>query len=574
MTNAGRTVKINVAERIKVRMLDNSQTQLNVALATQLQDDLHINFGDGARTSVVTSSFANGPAILGNFKTFAGSGSQQLQFGSTNSNSEKFVVNGMAGFIFGADDDRLILGNAGSNANIRADFGQDEGTFFNAFARTFSSDLSLLNLTGGFDAFYSQASNQLNLFQNAGTNPSRVQVDDSSSLGRKEIRLVVDGKVNQFGSPNELNLRMRNNSRADVAVKFDKNQNALDQFSIDLANGSRDLNFIGQSPLVAQNLVIQGGAGDQAVQLAGNRRLMTGTLDVNLGASNNSLGFRNGLMIQGDATLTSVGSFNNNVPVAIEGSLTIDNSETTGPNRFDVDSGFRVLGDFTYMGSESIDDVFLNSNIFIAGNATIDLGGGNPAGAPGLNIQDFDFDNGVIRGNLNVMEGVSQNGAKVKVGSNAVVRGNININENTFEIVSILGRVLGGQRLGTGDVQVTLRWDTLDDLDLAVLDPEGDQVSFRNRLVASGGMLDVDANAGSGDTSMPVENIFWPRNGAPVGSYVASVNLFSQRQDIGEPINFTLTITLNGQSRTFRGSVSLSERTIEFPFSFQRGQGA
>ena len=50
--------------------------------------------------------------------------------------------------------------------------------------------------------------------------------------------------------------------------------------------------------------------------------------------------------------------------------------------------------------------------------------------------------------------------------------------------------------LQTGDVQVTLRWNTTDDLDLWVTDPFGDRVYYGNSQVASGGQLDVDANEG------------------------------------------------------------------------------
>ncbi|NJO20006.1 MAG: hypothetical protein HC838_08025 [Spirulinaceae cyanobacterium RM2_2_10] len=41
--------------------------------------------------------------------------------------------------------------------------------------------------------------------------------------------------------------------------------------------------------------------------------------------------------------------------------------------------------------------------------------------------------------------------------------------------------------LGTGDVQVTLRWSTLDDLDLGVTDPSGERVNYENNSIASGG---------------------------------------------------------------------------------------
>ena len=63
---------------------------------------------------------------------------------------------------------------------------------------------------------------------------------------------------------------------------------------------------------------------------------------------------------------------------------------------------------------------------------------------------------------------------------------------------SLLGLPMNGtsQTLGTGDVQVTLRWAGRDDLDLAVMGPGGEMVFYGNPEIASGGTLDVDANGG------------------------------------------------------------------------------
>lgn len=81
--------------------------------------------------------------------------------------------------------------------------------------------------------------------------------------------------------------------------------------------------------------------------------------------------------------------------------------------------------------------------------------------------------------------------------------------------------------LGTGDIQATLRWSTVDDIDLELTDPTGARVSYSNPTVPSGGQLDVDANKDcDGNSATPVENIFWPPLGASQGEYVAAVNLF------------------------------------------------
>lgn len=122
--------------------------------------------------------------------------------------------------------------------------------------------------------------------------------------------------------------------------------------------------------------------------------------------------------------------------------------------------------------------------------------------------------------------------------------------------------------LGTGDVQVTLRWETTDDLDLAVTDPNGNTAFFGNPSVASGGQLDVDSNAGCmNSTSNPVENVFWPTGEAPEGEYLVSVTLFTRCTTSSEPIPFELTILTQGETRTETGTVSNDQTTVTFPFS-------
>ena len=101
--------------------------------------------------------------------------------------------------------------------------------------------------------------------------------------------------------------------------------------------------------------------------------------------------------------------------------------------------------------------------------------------------------------------------------------------------------------LGTGDVQVTLRWSTAVDLDLSVTDPSGLLVSFSQPSIASGGQLDRDANYPcSSATTSPVENVFWPPGGAPAGPYRFTV---TYRTGCGtEPAQaYELTIRFGGE---------------------------
>lgn len=73
--------------------------------------------------------------------------------------------------------------------------------------------------------------------------------------------------------------------------------------------------------------------------------------------------------------------------------------------------------------------------------------------------------------------------------------------------------------LGTGDVQITLRWSSRADVDLHVFEPDGTEIWFSDPgPTASGGRLDVDSNVGC-EQEASVENVFWPDGQMPLGGY-------------------------------------------------------
>jgi uncharacterized protein YfaP (DUF2135 family) len=99
--------------------------------------------------------------------------------------------------------------------------------------------------------------------------------------------------------------------------------------------------------------------------------------------------------------------------------------------------------------------------------------------------------------------------------------------------------------LGTGDVQVTLRWEGEADLDLHVIDPSGEEIWFGNPQSDSGGILDVDANGACEALASPVENIYWPTGDAPTGLYSVEV-VYYQSCGNSAPVDYEVTVTLDG----------------------------
>lgn len=124
--------------------------------------------------------------------------------------------------------------------------------------------------------------------------------------------------------------------------------------------------------------------------------------------------------------------------------------------------------------------------------------------------------------------------------------------------------------LGTGDVQVTLIWNSTNDLDLWVTDPKGEKIFFGYPSSFSGGELDVDANADCREdvTSQPVENIFWRVGSAPLGEYTVEVNYFKQCEPVAETSFFVL-LRVDGKTQEFQSTLHSPGETVKI-ITFQR----
>ncbi|MEJ6477534.1 MAG: hypothetical protein QNL92_02495 [Octadecabacter sp.] len=106
-----------------------------------------------------------------------------------------------------------------------------------------------------------------------------------------------------------------------------------------------------------------------------------------------------------------------------------------------------------------------------------------------------------------------------------------------------------------GELTVTLAWDSTADLDLHVTCPGGDTIFYENRgsmTDGCGGMLDIDANAGIGGTSEPVEHIVF-ENPSP-GEYRVRVHLFRNTAP-PQTQSFRLRIQTGSDIQNLSGSV-------------------
>lgn len=113
----------------------------------------------------------------------------------------------------------------------------------------------------------------------------------------------------------------------------------------------------------------------------------------------------------------------------------------------------------------------------------------------------------------------------------------------------------GGQN---GEYQVTLIWNNLNDLDLHMYCPSGEQVYYANKYSKCGAELDIDMNAGGPRSHTPVENIVWPGGPPKQGKFTIWVDHFRTRGG-KSPTSFQVLVKWGGKTRAFKGSLQAYE---------------
>lgn len=127
----------------------------------------------------------------------------------------------------------------------------------------------------------------------------------------------------------------------------------------------------------------------------------------------------------------------------------------------------------------------------------------------------------------------------------------------------------------SGELRISLEWFNYDDLDLHVIEPNGNEIYFGNRRSAkSGGFLDVDMNAGGGRTREAVENItFEDRNRMMEGNYQVIVHNFAKRENIDVGFNVQIECQGNVIDLSQTKVAADRKRNAVATFNYSRSRG-
>jgi hypothetical protein len=126
-----------------------------------------------------------------------------------------------------------------------------------------------------------------------------------------------------------------------------------------------------------------------------------------------------------------------------------------------------------------------------------------------------------------------------------------------------------------GELRISLSWFNYDDLDLHIVEPNGNIIYYGAKASPfTGGQLDVDMNAGSGKTRKAVENVIYA-NKARIyeGRYIVKVKNFSQREKIDA--GFIIEVECKDELSSFSFDKSPgnqeTQTIVEFTYSKKDG---
>lgn len=132
----------------------------------------------------------------------------------------------------------------------------------------------------------------------------------------------------------------------------------------------------------------------------------------------------------------------------------------------------------------------------------------------------------------------------------------------SVQVGNAAGSVSGVQELpvssvvvGTGDLQVSVSWNTIADVDLYLQEPSGETISFTNTTSDAGGALDLDSNIGCPEGAPQNENITYENVVPPSGEYTVLLDLFSTCGRVTTATDYVVTVRIADDVQTYTGSL-------------------
>jgi hypothetical protein len=221
-----------------------------------------------------------------------------------------------------------------------------------------------------------------------------------------------------FVNARHLNVNLLDNTANQLDLYIDTEH--IGNVGLNLGNGVRDVYFQGALNEMGGNLVINGGSGNQQIDLQGDLAaslIVHGNTTINLGQGNDLVHSNGGLVtIDKNLSLVGVNEYRFSLLVGLPGppitggNVTMDTSMEDRQSFLIPEGGGTLYGNFTYKGGVNIDHVDMGG-MFVEGDVDIDLGVGEPFFGDPQNVEIA----GTVNGDVNIVAGDSNLGNEINL---------------------------------------------------------------------------------------------------------------------------------------------------------------
>lgn len=356
----------------------------NVLIAGTVLGDVNIVAGDSNLGNLIelTGAFA------GNIVSYTGGNLVDTVIYSFAGDQADVFIN------LGGGDDTFELNTIVNQLEV--DFGNDLGDVFTNNLATIDFEVDLLNLHF-FNHIYTAVNDRLVSSQIADTGD--VVFDNDGGLSGFDWQ-VKTGLVGAHSTLGAENLVVNLLSNTGNNLEMDLINPVIASIELNIGDGNRSVLFTGISNNPLRDITINGGTGDQFVDLAVNHPLGVATLNVSLGTGFDTVvDTSNLLQVDEDLIFSGVNQFEHTGIVTVFRDATVDTSVETEDSLFAVNDTFVVGDDFFYIGGDGADEVRLNGpgGARINDDTMINLGDSVTGGGQTLRVDSANSEfNGIL----------------------------------------------------------------------------------------------------------------------------------------------------------------------------------